>query len=193
MPAGPRSYVAVVRAAERAFRARRIDHVYVGGVAVLAFGEPRTTMDVDVIARYGSGDADPLAQEFRRRGFRASAEDLRDALSDRTHSTLEDTRSRYRIDLAAATRPAAEHAIADRVTVRWRGMSLPVAAPEHTVVMKLRYGSEQDLRDALGILVRQRGRLDLRRMRAFARRQGALTALRDLEAKARTLGRRGKR
>ncbi len=59
--------------------------------------------------------------------------------------------------------------------------------------MKLTSASERDVNDALGILVRQRGRLDLRRMRAFARQQGVLGALRNLERKARALGRRGKR
>src|SRR2546422_8599003 len=52
MPARPRSYAAVVKAAERALRAARVDHVFVGGLAVMAFGEPRTTLDVDVIASY---------------------------------------------------------------------------------------------------------------------------------------------
>jgi len=61
---------------------------------------------------------------------------------------------------------------------------LPRTDPEHTIVMKLLYGSDQDIEDALGIYVRQRKRLNLRRMREFARRQGALTALRELERKA---------
>lgn len=70
------------------------------------------------------------------------------------------------------------------IRVRWRGVVLPSTDPEHTIVMKLLYGSDQDIEDALGIYVRQRKRLNLRRMREFARRQGALTALRELERKA---------
>jgi citrate lyase gamma subunit len=46
------------------------------------------------------------------------------------------------------------------------------------------YGSGQDIEDALGIYVRQRKRLGLRRMRQFADRQGVLEALRELERKA---------
>lgn len=193
MPARPRSYVAVVKAAERTLRARRIGHAFVGGIAVLAFGEPRTTMDVDVVAAYRLQDAAPLAAEFRRRGFLASPEDLRDALSDPTRGRLKDTRSWHWIDLVPVTSAAEAHAIEGHRTVRWRGMALPTAAPEHTVVMKLVFAGEQNLRDALGILVRQRGHLDLRRMRAFARQQGVLTALRDMEKKAVILGRRGRR
>ena len=73
------------------------------------------------------------------------------------------------------------HAIAERVPVLWKGMSLPMAGPEHTIVMKLVYGSEQDLEDATRIYRRNRVRLDLVRMREFARQQGVGDALRVLE------------
>jgi len=195
MPPRRRTYDDIVRAAESVLKSRRIDHVFVGGIAVLAFGRQRATSDLDVIADYRSEDAPFLEREFRRRGFLASAQDLKDALTDRAHCTIEDTRSTYRIDLVPATDPAGRDAIATsrRVELGRRLGPIPVASPEHTVVMKLRYGSEQDVEDALAILVSQAGRLDLRRMRTFAKGQGVLTALRDLEREARTLGRRGKR
>jgi hypothetical protein len=62
-----------------------------------------------------------------------------------------------------------------------------MAAPEHTIVMKLRWGSEQDLEDALGIYVRQKETLDSRAMRNFARRHGVTRALKKLEERARNL------
>jgi len=190
MPSRRRTYDDIVRAAESVLRARRIPHVFVGGIAVMAFGRQRATSDLDVIADYRRKDAPFLEREFRRREFLASARDLEDALTDRGHCTIEDTRSTYRIDLVPATDPAKGHAIATSRRVRFgrRLGSIPVASPEHTVVMKLRYGSQVDVEDALAILVSQAGRLDLRRMRAFARRQQVTTALRDLEQKARALG-----
>ncbi len=50
--------------------------------------------------------------------------------------------------------------------------------------MKLVCGSEQNVEDALGILVQQRGRLDRRRLRTFARDQGVLEELAKLEREA---------
>jgi len=47
MPEKRRSFVAVVKAAERSLRAAGMDHVFVGALAVGAFGVPRTTADVD--------------------------------------------------------------------------------------------------------------------------------------------------
>ena len=184
MPAKRRSFVAVVSAAERSFRATRVDHVFVGALAVAAFGVPRTTTDVDVIVDYREGDAARLAESFRRKNFQVSAEDLRDARAEGAHCTVHDTLSAFRIDIAPASRPRTKDAIRHSIRVRWRGIALPIADPEHTIVMKLVYGSGQDIEDALGIYVRQRKRLGLRRMRQFANRQGVLEDLRELERKA---------
>jgi len=52
MPPRRRSLDAVLRTVEDILRANRVDHVFVGGVTVLAFGMPRTTTDVDVIAAW---------------------------------------------------------------------------------------------------------------------------------------------
>jgi len=184
MPAKRRSFAAVVKAAESSLRAAAIDHVYVGALAVAAFGVPRTTADVDVIADYREGDASRMAEAFRRQGFRVSPEDLRDSSEEGSHCTVHDMRSEFRVDLAPAKGPAAKHAIRHSVRIRWRGTLLPIVDPEHTIVMKLVFGSEQDVEDALGIYVRQRKRLDVRRMREFADRQGVPEALRELERKA---------
>src|SRR5207249_8969681 len=170
MPEKRRSFVAVVKAAERSLRAAGMDHVFVGALAVGDFGVPRTTTDVDVIVDYGEGGVDSLAEAFRRQGFRVSADDLRDAFAEKSHCTVHDARSEFHLDLVPAAKPTAKDAIRHSVSVRWRNTILPIADPEHTIVMKLVYGSEQDVEDALGIYVRQRKRLGHRRIRQFDRR-----------------------
>ena len=137
-----------------------------------------------MIVDYGEGRADSLAEAFRRQGFRVSTDDLRDALAEKSLFTVHDARSEFHLNLVPAARPTAKDAIRHSVSVRWRNTMLPIADPEHTIVMKLVYGSEQDVEDALGIYVRQRKRLGLRRMRQFASRQGVLDDLRDLERRA---------
>ncbi len=184
MPEKRRSFVAVVKAAERALRAARVDHAFVGALAVGAYGMPRTTSDVDVIVDYRAEDAPGLAKAFARLGFRVSTQDLEEAFAEGSHCTVHDPSSGFHLDLSPALRPAAKDTIRRAVRVLWRGATLPIASPEHTIVMKLVYGSDQDVEDALGILVRQKGRLHLREMREFARSQGVLEALEQLERKA---------
>lgn len=189
MPPRRRSYEAVVRAVERALSAARVDHVFVGGIAVIAFGRSRTTEDVDVLAAYRLRDVPTLLSELRRRGFRVSEGDLLAALAEGEHCTVDDTRSDYRIDLSSAATASARHALRHRIRVRSGGVDLPLARPEHTVVMKLKFGSEQDLEDALAIYLRQQDRMDRKLLNGFAARQGMSSALASLKRRAEELER----
>jgi len=188
MPRKPRSFDGVVEATSEVLRANRIPHVFVDAISVMAFGVPRTTGDVDLIADVRPSQVSTVCASLRRRGFFASEEDLRAAIVEGGHCMFEDRRSALRIDLVPATDPSARHALRDRVELRWHGIPVAIAGPEHTIVMKLKFGSEQDIEDALGIYVRQTDRIDLRRMRRFARQQRVLTALRALEALAKRPG-----
>lgn len=187
MPPRRRSLDDVLRNAEDVLRASRVAHVFVGGVTVLAFGMPRTTTDVDVIAALEARQIPQIVAGFQRSEFSVSAQDLHDALVEGGHVTIHDQRSTYRIDLVPASTAAHREALRTKRLVTWRRRRIPMAAPEHTIVMKLRWGSEQDLEDALGIYLRQKKTLNLRTMRAFARRQGVFQELKDLERRARRL------
>ncbi len=187
MPLRTRSLDDVLRIAEDVLRASRVEHVFVGGVTVLAFGIPRTTTDVDVIAVIEARQIPKIVAGFQRSGFFASSQDLHDALVEGGHVTIHDTRSTYRIDLVPASTAAHRETLKGKRRIAWRRRRLPLAAPEHTIVVKLRWGSDQDLEDALGIYVRQKETLNFRAMRDFARRHGVTRELKDLEERARNL------
>ncbi|MEK6852202.1 MAG: DUF6036 family nucleotidyltransferase [Candidatus Thermoplasmatota archaeon] len=172
MPPERRSLEDVVRVAEDVFRTNGVDHVFVGAISVMAFGRIRTTEDIDVIADLAPSHVDRVCEAFRREGFLASPDDLRAAIAEGGHCAIEDVSSLYRIDLVPVNSAAKREALATRVRLDVLGLSLPVAGPEHTIIMKLSWGREQDIDDAKAIGVRQRGKLDLERMRAFARREG---------------------
>src|SRR5438876_11459099 len=104
MPAKRRSFVSVVSATEKSLRAARAEHVFVGALAVSAFGVPRTTTGVDVIVDYGEEDAPRLPESFRRRSLAASPEDLREARAGRAHCTVRDTLSLSHADIAPSRR-----------------------------------------------------------------------------------------
>ena len=189
MPPKERTLDDVLRAAEDVLRSNGVDHVFVGGVTVLAFGMPRTTSDVDVIATISARKIPKIVAGFQQSGFFASAQDLHDALVEGGHCTIQDSRSAYRIDLVPASTDAHREALRTKRRVVWRGRRLPFAAPEHTIVMKLLWGSAQDLEDAFGIYLRQKENLDIRVMRAFARRNRVARDLADLEERAKGLSR----
>jgi len=53
--------------------------------------------------------------------------------------------------------------------------------------MKLKFGSEQDIEDAMAIYLRQKDRMDLKLLGGFAARQGVLPALGSLKRRAKEL------
>jgi len=187
MPQKERTLDDVLRVAEEVLRSNDVEHVFVGGVTVLAFGLPRTTSDVDVIASIDARKIPKIVAGFQRFGFFASVQDLHDALVEGGHVTIQDAQSTYRIDLVPTSTEGHREALRTKRKVTWRGRRLPFAAPEHTIVMKLRWGSEHDLEDALGIYLRQKENLDIRAMRTLAKRMLVARGLKDLEVRAKKL------
>src|SRR5436309_8162244 len=159
MPPKRRSLDDVLRTAEGVLRASRVEHVFVGGVTVLAFGIPRTTTDVDVIAAIEARQIPKIVAGFQKSGFFVSAQDLHDALTEGGHVTVQDNRSTYRIDLVPASTAAHRETLRTRRHVAWRRLRLPMAAPEHTIVMKLRWGRGEGVEGDVCMCVRRESSL----------------------------------
>src|SRR3989442_14654657 len=106
MPPRSRSLDGVLRIAEDVLRANRVEHVFVRGVTVLAFGMPRTTTVVDVIAAIDAGQIPKIVAGFQRLGFFAAAQDSHDALLAGCHVTSHDTPATPRNVLVPASADA---------------------------------------------------------------------------------------
>lgn len=121
-----------------------------------------------------SHDADRLVRAFRSRGYRASQEDVRDALRERGHFSIFDSRSEYRIDAKGVYTDLQRWTLSERRRIRLDRTFVYVDASENLILAKLVFGSDQDLLDAEAVYVRQRGRLDLRRIEIRAKALGVL-------------------
>ncbi|HLE96527.1 MAG TPA: nucleotidyl transferase AbiEii/AbiGii toxin family protein [Candidatus Thermoplasmatota archaeon] len=172
-----REFEDVAIAFDRACRAARVPYAFVGGMAVLAWGQPRTTSDIDALLAVELAQVPTMSAALAGEGLRGSEADFRDAFADRSHVSVFDERSAFHVDVKIAFREDERRQVADAVDVPFRGAALRVARPEDTVAFKLLYGTPQDLADARSILVRQVKRLDEARLRGLARRLGVEEAL----------------
>ena len=151
----------LVKDITRILEEEKVDYVIVGGIAIAAWGNIRTTRDVDTILFIKEKDADELEQALKRGKFSIQAGDIRAALKERSHFTIFDDLSEYYIDAKGIYNEN------DRITLkRRRKVSLAdfefyVASPEDTIANKLLFGSEQDVKDAEGIYARQLDNLDM--------------------------------
>lgn len=160
-----------------------IDYVIVGGFAVLFYGAPRTTMDIDYVIQLDDENIPVLIKFLQENGFHADEYDMRAALKEKSHCTVEDKETMFRLDIKGVYSEMDERALRNKRKVELNDIAVWIASPEDTIVNKLVFAREQDIKDALGIFVRQYDTLDIEYLEATAKKIGVYDALVDLRYK----------
>jgi hypothetical protein len=138
-----------------------IDYVVVGGIAVMYHGVPRTTVDIDILFDIEYQEIEPLSDFLKSEGFDASPEDIRTAMAEQSHSTVFYRSSLLRLDIQGINTEFDRMTLNRAITVELFDTRIIIGSAEDTIVNKILFQGEQDLRDALGIFERNRSNLDL--------------------------------
>jgi predicted nucleotidyltransferase len=139
-----------------------VPYMVIGGLANLAWGEPRTTMDVDITVNTGETSI-PAILELAKELGSLLAEDPEE-VAERGRLVPIRTLGGVRVDMALATLPFELDAIARARIIDLEGVEIPVCTPEDLIVMKSVSQRARDHEDVIGILRRQRDSLDLERL-----------------------------
>ena len=159
------------------FRERGVPHALMGGLAVAAWGAPRATEDIDLLA-----DVSPSAELDRALGAAGFEAEWRRGAADDPIPLLLRLRSRSdpELDVVCATRAWEREMLARAVRLRLgQSLEIPVVALEDLIVLKLLAGGPADLTDVADLLGRAGPLPDLDK-RAAAR--GVLDLLRQVRA-----------
>lgn len=159
-----------------------IRYYITGGVAAIAYGEPRTTQDLDLVLELTVDVLDRLVQTLETSGFYVPG--VEDVRSERMR-TLQITHMETiaRADLVIAGTSQWDKLKFERcLLIPIDGMgNLYFASPEDVVLNKLRWrqqsGSEKQWRDVLGILKVKRNELDRNYLELWATQLGTIEAL----------------
>lgn len=127
---------------------------FIGGLAVLHWGEPRLTRDLDVNVLTGFGREEPFIGALLKQ-YRSRIEDAASfALENRV--LLLESESGHGIDVALGGLPFEEFAIQrSRKCAYGPGIHLRICSPEDLIVMKAFADRPIDWQDIHGIVVRQ--------------------------------------
>lgn len=141
-----------------------------GAQAVVLWGRPRLTADVDVTVELGSTTVPRLLEALAAHGFELRLRRDLDEFIARTRVVpLRHRPSELQVDLVLAG-PGLEKAFLERArVVDVGGLPIPVIAPEDLVVTKILAGRPKDLEDVRGIVAERRERLDPEAIRATLR------------------------
>jgi len=165
----------------RAVDTAGLRYVVGGSVAAGYYGEPRATLDVDVLVEAGASDASRLATSLQAE-FLVTADAVRDAVEHGSSFNAFNRSAFTKIDVYVAGDGELDRAqlASRRAQPLFEGSEtlIWVTSPEILVLRKLdwfrrgRMMSERQWLDVLGILKQQRERLDRRVMDDSARRVG---------------------
>jgi hypothetical protein len=176
---------AVVRVA-KAFEALGVDYLIGGSIASTLFGEPRQTVDADLIARLIGRQAEPFVKMLTPE-FYTDLPSINSAILNQGSFNLIHLNSMAKVDVFVRWRsPFAQSQFARRQK-KAIGESNPVelffASPEDTVLAKLEWYrdggsvSDRQWRDILGVLKVQSNALDAEYLKHWARELGVAELL----------------
>lgn len=172
---------------DRIFAEHQILYYVTGGVAASTHGEPRSTIDLDLVVQISSRDVEELAAILTQQGFycpSSAIEEVQQGLRNSFQATHQVSIASVDIYLSDGSDFAASQ-MARRL---WIDAGFYVSSAEDTVLQKLRWRqtsqSEKQWRDVLGILKLQQTDLDHAYLDTWAAR---LDLVADLDAARRAV------
>jgi len=151
----------------RALDEAHIPYMLIGGQALLLYGEPRLTRDVDVTVGLTPHDVKQVLQVARQMALRLLVQDAEDFAQKTWVLPALDETTGLRVDFIFSWTPYEQQALERAREVTVGGYPVRFASPEDVVIHKMLAGRPRDLEDVRSILRKQS--LDLNYIRQWLR------------------------
>lgn len=157
--------------AVRVLGKQRAPYCVIGALALGAWGQPRTTQDVDLLVLLEGGKRARLLADLERDGFTVDTKWARynPMIRDRHIRLLRRT---VPVDLLLPRDAHDEQVLKRRRRKSLGSLRLWVISPEDLILHKLKAGRPRDFEDSLSVIVRQGDRLDLEYLTHWGDRLG---------------------
>jgi hypothetical protein len=156
----------------------RCTHFITGSVASMAYGEVRTTQDIDVVIHMKLDDVHDFREHFVEPDWYLSVEAMRGAIERDGQFNVIHVPSGLKIDFMCAADTAfnaSRFARVKQLEIR-PGVRVPFSSPEDVILMKLVYfregGSDKHLRDIGAMIMVSRESLDRGYLEGWASKLG---------------------
>ena len=138
-----------------------------GAQAVVLWGRPRLTADVDVTIRLRSEDTERFRHDMEQSGFRLRVPDPEAFLARTRVLPFLHVPTQLPLDVVIAGPGIEDRFIERAIRIEIEGLSVPVASPEDLIVMKVLAGRPKDLEDVRSVLTERLTKLDVAYIRSM--------------------------
>jgi hypothetical protein len=139
---------------------QHVEHALIGGLATTVRGEPRSTLDVDILVGCDVRRCLELLGLLDGTSFRPLFADAHEVVETAFLLPLVHRRTSVKVDLALGLTGFEQNAIRRATQVDFEGHPIPVVSAEDLVLMKVLAGRPRDTDDVARILLRQGDSLD---------------------------------
>ena len=150
-----------------------VPSMIIGGIAVIAAGVPRDTIDIDATVLGRAADLDVVIEVFGRHGVIPRVPDARQFARERQVLLLVHEPSGVTIEVSFAWLPFEEEALSRAREIDVEGLSVRVARPEDLIVYKAAAWRDRDRTDIERLLTLYGGVIDVERVRGLIRDIGS--------------------
>jgi predicted nucleotidyltransferase len=133
-----------------------IPYMIIGGQAVLLYGEPRLTRDIDVTLGIGSEDLNEVLSVCKKIGLKPIPKKPDSFVSETMVLPASDSKSGIRVDFVFSFTPYETAAIRRARKISIGGRKVCFASPEDVIIHKIFAGRPRDLEDVRGICLKSR-------------------------------------
>jgi hypothetical protein len=153
---------------------RDLTYALVGSIAAMSYGEPRATLDIDVVVALDASGVEAMERLFPPPEFYLSVDAARDAVRSKSQFNVIHPASGMKVDFFVAGDAIEKSQLTRRLRrALLPGMDAWCSPPEELVVKKLLYyqqgASDKHLRDIGSMLRISPEQIDLERVRELAR------------------------
>lgn len=139
----------------QALNSGKIPYIIIGGQAVLLYGEPRLTRDIDITLGIDIDKLDIVISVFSQAGFSPIPKDIIQFVKETNVLPLEDIITGIRADCIFSFSPYERQAITRACRIEIDAVSVAYASPEDVIIHKMFAGRPRDVEDVKGIINRR--------------------------------------
>ena len=141
---------------------KKIPYMIIGGQAVLLYGTPRLTRDIDITLGVDTDKFSLIKEICKKLELKLLSENPEDFAKDTKVLPAEDPNSRIRVDFIFSFTPYESQAIKRTRKVLMNGYPVKFASCEDVIIHKMFAGRAVDTEDVKNILIKNRDSIDIR-------------------------------